>query len=179
MTAQMNPQAFAIAGKYNDLIASIGEAMAANKAAQAARTEVAREETATLTSRVKDYATATATDGVKVEDARQALTGALTMMGAPSGSVKASGNHFAGFRQLLAEGKDISTLSTKHAQDAIASDEVKALKAAKDALAKYAKEHKWTSAEWVAMLQREGIVTAAAEADADESEVEEQARAAA
>lgn len=162
---------------YRVQIAEIAEAMAAAAAVKATSTDNNNAAGVTLTSRVKAFATITAEAGDDAEEARRALTGNLTTLEMPKGSIKASGNHFAGFRKLIDEGKDIAPLSTKDAQEAIASDEVKAIKAAKSALNKYAKDNKWKAADWLAMLEREGIVTGGA--DADESEVEAEARAAA
>lgn len=157
---------------YADQIALIAEAMQAAANVKAANKETADAAGSTLVSRVKDYANVTAADGVEVEIGRKALQLGLTGLEAPAGSVKASGNHYAGFRKLISLNKDISTLSTRDAQEAIESDEVKAVKAAKKALNDYAKANKWTSKDWNALLEMGGITGGTVEDDATASEVE-------
>lgn len=160
---------------YRAELAQIAEAMAAAAAVKATGGEANSAATGTLVSRVKAFATLTHEAGADGEEARRALTGTLTTLEMPKGSVKASGNHFAGFRKLIDEGKDIAPLSTKDAQEAVESDEVKAIKAAKSALNKYAKDQKWKSADWNAALELIGVTVGA---DAEDEEVEREARAA-
>lgn len=160
---------------YPQQLADIASMMTEVRAAQAAASEAAKDRNDSLTSRVRGMAQQTHNDGIPVEQARSLFTAALKSLHAPEGSVKASGNHFAGYRILLAEGKDISNASTAEAQEAAASPEVRALKQAKREFNKLTK--KWTLADWQNLLEMYGeTTTVAGTADA---EIEQQAREAA
>ena len=136
--------------RYQDQLATIAETMAANKAAQSVASEAASERKDSLVGKVRDFAKLTHEDNVPVKEARELFQGALKILKAPEGSVKASGNHFAGYRILLAEGKDISNTSSAEAQEAAASPETRAIKQAKREFNKVTK--KWTAEQWQELL---------------------------
>jgi hypothetical protein len=142
---------------YAEQIGRIGEVMAANKAASTDATDASKERNGTLADALRAYVRQTAEDGVSVDDGSAGLTAGLTALEMPKGTVKASGNHYRGFRKLLELGQDIDTLSTREAQAAVESDEVKAAKAAKGALSTYAKEQKWQAADWLLALDTLGV----------------------
>ena len=153
--------------RYQDQLATIAETMAANKAAQSVASEAASERKDSLVGKVRDFAKLTHEDSVPVKEARELFQDALKLLKAPEGSVKASGNHFAGYRILLAEGEDISNVSSAAAQDAAASPETRAIKKAKQAFNKVTK--KWTAEQWQELLAMYG----AGEDDSSDSTSEE------
>jgi len=150
-----------------------------------AANEAVKEQDVTLAEAIRQLAKKTHEAGVSVED----LTGVprrkglfqlgLELSGAPSGTVAASANHLKGYRAMLADGLPIDNVSTKDAQDYIASDEVKAKKAFQKAFRDHTKE--WKAADWEAHLRAFGIISD----DKDESvsadeaaEIEREAQAA-
>lgn len=112
----------------------------------------------TVTAALKKYAEHTHADGVAVEVARGILRVALTMNGVKEGTIKASGNHLAGFRAMLVrgvKGSEWNEATAADAQSEIASDESKAKSAAK----KEWNDHtsKWTSVQWHDFLVAQGV----------------------
>lgn len=157
--------------RHADLFAAIAANLNATTAANAANKEANDGRATTTVQLLRDYATVTAGDGVPVEEARKALQTMLTGFDVKAGSVKASGNQFAGFRKLLADGVNIADKSAKDAQDAVASDDTKAMTAVREAFKAHTKG--WKLAEWQAFGAREGFFTVPAAVEATEGEVEE------
>lgn len=151
----MNPIQFA--HTYSEPLVQLAAAFNASKDASKAAAEANGERSKSLTQQIKDFATLTYIDGVPTADARAGLTYALTAFEVAKGSVKASGNHFAGYRAMLADDIDIDAKSNKDAQAYIESADVKAKNEARKAFAKHTQ--KWTATQWLALLAREGIST--------------------
>lgn len=153
--------AMKLAMQYADQIAAIAEAMVRKDEASKSASEASKANTSTLTDMVRDFAVQTAADGIPAEDGRKALIFGLTGLEAPKGSVKASGNHFAGYRAMIADGVEVADKSVKDAQAYIASDDVKAINAIKAAWAEARKAANggkgWKLADWQAFAEREGI----------------------
>lgn len=118
------------------LIAAIRAALAGKAEAAGAASEAG----ASVSTALRAYAAATHADGDDAEEAREALTAMLLAGKVKPGTVKGSGNHFAGFRAMLADGLNIETgkdgkpYTAADAQNYIASDDVKRLKAIKAAI---------------------------------------------
>lgn len=163
--------------KYGKEVAAIAAAIAQKKAQADTNSEAMKSPTESLTAQLRAFATKTAEDGVSVEDGREGLRFALTAFKCPTGSVKASGNHYAGYRKLLADGVNIETKSVAEAQKAIESNAVTVARDVKKALNAYAKEHKWGADEWLAFAKREGLAldtVSREDAESIEDEVEAQ-----
>lgn len=154
--------------RHADLFAAIAANLNATTAANAANKEANDGRTTTTVQLLRDYATITAADGVPVEESRKALQTMLTGFDVKAGSVKASGNQFAGFRQLLADGVNIADKSAKDAQDAVASDDTKAMTAVREAFKAHTKG--WKLADWQAFGAREGFYTVPAAVEAGDLE---------
>lgn len=123
--------------QYTEQLAAIAAALNGSKSAS----DVAGTARGTVSDAKRAYATATAVDDVPVEDARKALQ--LYLAGEGVKAPAAHGNHFAGYRELIASGIDIDTMNDgkpatdKDAQAAVASDEVKALSAVRKAISSH------------------------------------------
>lgn len=121
--------------------------------------EAGKAVTNTVTAKLKEFALITAKDGVPVEAARAALNIALTGFMVKEGTRKASGNHFAGFRAMLASDKvdavAFKKATVREAQDFIASDESKAKNAAKREWQQHTKD--WTAVQWHTFLLEQGV----------------------
>ena len=169
--------AIQFANNYSAQLTALAAAYTDNKAAQAAAGDASKERTESLTQQLKDFATLTHIDDVDTAVSRQGLTFALNALEVPKGSVKACGNHFAGYRAMLNDEVDIDGKSNKDAQDYVASDEVKAKAAAKKLFGKHTQ--KWTAAQWEGLLIREDvagrvkIITGAEAEQASEAETAE------
>lgn len=167
--------AIQFATNYAEQLTAIAAAFDASKDASKAASDANAERSKSLTQQIKDFATLTFIDEVPVTEARAGLTYALTAFEVAKGSVKASGNHFAGYRAMLADEIDIDAKSNKDAQAYIESADVKAKNEARKAFAKHSA--KWTATQWLALLAREGIkmttatapvvTTTTADSDAD------------
>lgn len=68
----------------------------------------------------------------------------------PGGTVKNYVSAFKGYRKILARGESIDEVSTAKANEEMASEEAKAIKAAKADFAKLSKD--WTAAQWTAFV---------------------------
>lgn len=68
----------------------------------------------------------------------------------PGGTVKNYVSAFKGYRKILARGESIDEVSTAKANEEMASEEAKAIKAAKAEFAKLSKD--WTAAQWTAFV---------------------------
>ena len=79
--------------KYNGQISTIGATMAANKVADKAASNARSERGESLADQVRAFVKETANDGVSIEDGRAGLIAGLTMLGLPSGSLRASSIH--------------------------------------------------------------------------------------
>ena len=135
--------------KYSPLLTAITVALAASKEALTDDQKAANEGvTSSIAASIREFAVQTATDGVKAEEGRGILQLVLTAADNKAGTVKAYGAAFAGFRSLIQQGKDVSKVNCKQAQDEVASADVKATKAAKDRIATAAKTGKWKSKQW-------------------------------
>lgn len=113
---------------------------------QKASNEAGRKSVA---SAVRDFATVTAENGVDAGEARLVLQLYLSGNHHKTGTIKAYGNAYAGYRQLIEAGKDVTEVTTKQAQDAAASDAVKAKKLARDRIKAATKD--WNAAKLVAL----------------------------
>lgn len=151
----MNAIQFATA--YAEQLTALAAAFNASKDASKVASEANKERGKSLTQQVKDFATLTYIDGIPADEARAGLTYALNAFEVPKGSVKASGNHFAGYRAMLADEVDIDAKSNKDAQAYIESADVKAKNECRKAFGKHTQ--KWTATQWAALLVREGIST--------------------
>lgn len=120
--------------QYPDQLAAIAAALNGSKSAS----DAAGTARGTVSDAKRAYALATAADEVPTEEARKALQ--LYLAGEGVKAPAAHGNHFAGYRELLAGGFDIETMNEgrpatdRDAQAAIASDDVKALQAVRKAI---------------------------------------------
>lgn len=169
--------ALQVMNAHSDRISAIAETILTNKAAQAEASAASGERAKSLAGELRGYVRETAEGDVSVADGFAGLVAGLTALGVPKGTVKASGNHYKGYRKLLSEGVNIDEVSTAGAQEAIASDDVKAVKAAKAALATHAKEAKWGGADWLNLLDILDIARPEGyAADADDDEAEEVTR---
>lgn len=157
------------------LFAAIAANLNATTAANAANKEANDGRATTTVQLLRDYATVTAADGVPVEDARKAMQTMLTGFDVKAGSVKASGNQFAGFRALLADGVNIADKSAKDAQDAVASDDTKRLNAVKDAWKAHTKG--WKLDQWLAFGAEVGFYAEPATVTADDAATDDDAAA--
>lgn len=99
-----------------------------------------KEVDATVSAKLRDYAVATAADGVDAALAGQFVRTWLTVGGMKKGTVGAYGKAVDGFRKLIAEGKDISKASTVDAQNAAKSDEQKAKDALRDQIKPFVRD---------------------------------------
>lgn len=131
------------AGHYAGILSEVAtlavQARQAQQDANAANTK--RRDT--LADKLREYARQTAADGVSAQDARDVLRVTLSTLATddgkpmiPAGTVKGYGATFAGFRDALDAGEDINAISVKDAQARVASDETKALNAARAELRK-------------------------------------------
>ena len=98
------------------LAAPIAQAMAATGAAS----QVASDARNGITASTKAYAVASAEAGIEVATGREVLRMVLTQAEVKAGSIKANGNHFAGFRAIL---EDIAAATAAGEAPAIAWDE--------------------------------------------------------
>ena len=150
------------------LASSIVEALLENQAASKEASEAAKGRRDNVAQAVRAYATETAEKDVSVEDTIAAFRLAATAAELPSGTVKGYSASLKGYRHLLSEGEDISEVNTKEAQEAVASDEVKALNAARKRLRDATKDKKvWTAARLIELAEfAEEMAKEASEADA-------------
>src|SRR5688572_7896697 len=112
MNMKLNMNAAVIAATYAVQIEAIASALAGKAGAAADATL----QGGTVSAKLRELATTTAKDGVDAGEARAALKMALESAtlenGNPAfkaGTVKASGNHFAGYRAMIAADIDIET----------------------------------------------------------------------
>lgn len=160
----------------NEDLATI--AMLMNGKAEASN--AGKEAAGSLADAIRQLAQKTHDEGISVEELvgskgrRGAFQLGLELQGAPSGTVNGSGNHLKGYRAMLAAGKPIEGVSTAGAQLFIASDEVKAKRAAQAAFRAATKD--WKAADWVSMLEKLDITLGLSSSEA--SEIVAEARAA-
>lgn len=126
------------AAQLNAIVEAIVKAKASGTEASEAKGSVAQA--------VREYAVTTAEAGTDTAEARKALQIVLAADDRTTGSVKATGHHYVGFRTLIADGVDVMNggpdgkpVSTAEAQARIASDDVKARKALKSAVSQAVK----------------------------------------
>lgn len=137
-TIKVNP---IFAGVYASLLSDVASLAVAHRLAQAEAGKAAEQRGDKLADKLREYARQTAEDGVSAADARDVLRVSLSTLAddegkpmIPAGTVKGYGASFAGFRDAIANGVDPDTISVKEAQERVASDETKALNAARKAL---------------------------------------------
>lgn len=147
----------ALLGKYATQLGTITELAVNNSAESKAENAKRDERKGGLVDAVKDFATVTHADGVAPEAAavamRIAMQNVVDEAGKPviaGGTVKGYTAAFRGYRKILARGETIADVNSAKAQEEVASDEAKAIKAAKAAFAKHAA--KWTAKEWTAFV---------------------------
>jgi hypothetical protein len=155
---------------YNAQLAAITAAIVNNAAASAEASTASKDRKDSLATSIRAYARDTAADEVSADEAGAALRLVLGAAEVKAGTIKGYGASFRGFRAMLEAGVDISEKNTKEAQDFVASDEVKALKAAKDRVKAATAEYKL--ADWLALADALEATKAQAEADATPTEAE-------
>lgn len=162
------------AGLHSATLSELASAYANKSAVSKANADSNKDAGSSVTKLLKVYAIETSKDAdVSVDTARAAMQYALRGLGVKDGTVKASGNHFAGFRKMLSEGiqqKAWDEATTATAQLAVASEEVKA----KNEAIKEWKDHtaKWDAVKWNEFLIEQGVRTAAGETVEGETEAE-------
>lgn len=150
---------FDVAQQYKAILIPLAAAL--NKKANDGDTikKVNEGNATSITSQLKEYATATDNDGIDVETARAALALMLTSGGVKEGTRKASGNHFAGFRAMLSDTEvtpeAFQKATVRDAQLFIASEESKAKAEAKKEWQTYTKD--WSSEQWNTFLMAQGV----------------------
>lgn len=118
---------------------------AANNAAGIAGT--AKDAKESVTDAVKEFAKVSHDEGLPVDAGRRLMASQFMLAEKVAGSVKAYGNHFAGFRLILQDidngdaDKAWSEVTQKDAQNRTASSDVKLLNAARQAIAQLVKEN--------------------------------------
>lgn len=165
---------FQILSAYSAPLALIVTLALENTAKNKAENEARDSRKGGLVDAVKAYATATHADGVKAQDASDALRLALQASQdsegkalIPAGTVKNYTAALRGFHVMLARGQDITEATTKDATDEVRSDEQKAIDGHKAAFRKLTA--KYSAAQWAELVE---LVTPAAPVVADEAQDE-------
>lgn len=160
---------------YAAQLAAIAAAVTENGVASKLASEASKGRKDSLASTIRTFASDTARDGVPTEDAHGALKLVLGAADQKPGTIKGYGASFRGYRAMIADGVEIADKNTAKAQEYVASEETKALKAAKDRVKAATADYKL--ADWVALADALEAAKAAAapvaedateDADADE-----------
>lgn len=146
---------------YADNLSRIVAAIADNAAASKVASAAATDRKTTLADELRAYATVTADDGVDTEAAAKALRLMMQEADLKKGTINGYGSSFRGFRAIIAAGEDINAFNVKAAQDFIASDDVKAMNAAKDRVSEARKG--FTLADMLALADAAEAIKAARE----------------
>jgi len=156
--------------KYSPQLSAITAAVVAAGIAGKAASEASKGRKDSLAASIRDFAEVTHADGVPVDEANKMLALDMTLAEVKGGTIKGYGASLRGYRAMIAAGVAIADKNTKDAQDYVASDEVKAIKAAKDRIATATKGYKL--ADWLALADVLEAAKAAREADAQPGEAE-------
>lgn len=144
--------------KYESELSVLASQLNKKDADSAIASDAGAKSKSTVTAALKTYAEHTAADGIDVEVARGILRVALTINGVKEGTIKASGNHYAGFRAMLGrgvKGSEWNEATVADAQSEIASDESKAKATAKKEWSTHTA--KWSAADWNKFLIEQGV----------------------
>lgn len=125
--------------KYAVLLTAIADNCGAAHGLTAEQTEANNARKASVAASIREYAKATAADGVGEQEGQEALAMLLTAKQVKGGTIKGYGASFRGYRKMIADGAKgkegkalVDVANTGDAQLYVASDEVKAARDAKE-----------------------------------------------